>query len=82
MKAWDEQRKSTEALADLACSLAELDGTPPVAPADLDAISVRATELVADLVEPAKATALEKLGEGERSMVIATDWLRSRMLPE
>jgi hypothetical protein len=31
-----------------------------------EALSGRATELVADLVEPSKAEALEKLGEGRR----------------
>lgn len=35
--------------------------------------------LLADLVEPAKSTALEKLGLGERAMRIATDWLRAKM---
>jgi hypothetical protein len=36
---------------------------------------------VADLIEPAKATALENLGEGERAFGIATGWLRTRMEP-
>jgi hypothetical protein len=34
---------------------------------------------VADLVEPAKSAALEKLGEGQRALGIATGWLRARM---
>ena len=34
---------------------------------------------MADLVEPAKADALEKLGEGQRAFGIATGWLRSRI---
>ena len=34
---------------------------------------------MADLVEPAKATALEKLGEGERALGIATGWLLATM---
>ena len=79
MTAWDEQLRSTETLADLACRLAELDGMPPAEPADPDAVSARVTELVADLVEPAKTTALEKLGEGERAQSIATAWLRPKL---
>jgi hypothetical protein len=80
VKAWDEQLRNTETLADVACRLAELDGVPPAEPADPDAVSARVTELVADLVEPAKATALEKLGEGEQSLAIATAWLRPKFL--
>jgi hypothetical protein len=81
VKEWDEQRKSTETLAALACGLAELDGCPPVAPSDPDAVSNRATALVADLVEPAKVKALEKLGAGERALTIAAAWLRAKLEP-
>ena len=81
VKAWAAQLKSTEALADQAVRLAELDGVPPAEPADPDAISTRATELMADLVEPAKSTALEKLGESDRAWTIATGWLRSKLEP-
>lgn len=79
MRAWEEQLRGTELLADPATRLAELDGVPPADPADPDAASLRVTELVAALVEPAKSTALEKLGEGERAMAIATAWLRPKM---
>jgi hypothetical protein len=77
--AWDEQLKRTQALADMAVPLAELDGVPAALPADPEALSRRTTELVADLVEPAKADALEKLGEGDRALGIATDWLRTKL---
>jgi hypothetical protein len=33
------------------------------------------------LFEPAKSDALEKLGEGQRALGIATDWLRARIGP-
>jgi hypothetical protein len=36
---------------------------------------------VADLVEPAKSTALEKLGEGEHALAIASSWLRPKLEP-
>ena len=66
---------------DVACRLAELDGVPPAEPADPDATAARVTELVADFVEPAKATALEKLGEGQRAQTIAISWLRAKLAP-
>jgi hypothetical protein len=58
---------------------AELDGLPPAVPADPEALSRRPTELVADLVEPAKAEALEKLGESERAFGIANTWVRTKL---
>ena len=78
VEAWDEQLRSTEALADLAVRLAELDGVPPAEPADPDAASARVTELIADLIEPAKSTALEKLDEGRQALTIAIGWLRAK----
>jgi hypothetical protein len=77
--AWDEQVKSTEAIADIAVRLAELDGVPAALPPDPEAASRRTAELVADLVEPAKATALDKLGEGHRSFGIANAWVRTKL---
>ena len=81
MRAAEEQLKTTEGLADRAIRLAELDGVPVAERADPDAVSARATDLVADLVEPAKSTALEKLGESDRARTIATGWLRAKLEP-
>ena len=78
VKAWDEQVRSSTTLADVACRLAEIDGVPPAAPPDPNAASARVTELIADLVEPAKTTALEKLGDGEHAHNVAVGWLRSK----
>jgi hypothetical protein len=64
----------------MAVRLAEFDGVPAAVPGDPEALSRRTTELVADLVEPAKATALEKLGEGERALGIATGWVRTKLV--
>ena len=50
-------------------------------PAAAEALSQRMTELVADLVEPAKASALEKLGEGKQAFGIANAWLRNKFAP-
>ena len=78
-RAWTEQVRTTETLAGFAVRLAELDGVPSADPADPDAVPNRVNELVADLVEPARATALEKLGDGQRSFAIAAGWLRAKL---
>jgi hypothetical protein len=51
-------------------------------PPDPEALSRRTTELVADLVEPAKADALEKLGESRQALGIASDWVRTKLAPK
>ncbi len=79
MSAWQEQITRSETLADLAVRLAQMDGVPPAEPVDPDTVSARVTELTADLVEPAKVTALRELGEGERAHGIAIRWLRARL---
>ena len=78
-RAWHEQVKSTVEIADMAVRLAEFDGVPPAPAPDPEAASRRTTELVADLVEPAKAEALEKLGEGDRALGIANAWVRTKL---
>jgi hypothetical protein len=80
-EAWQSQCAGTEEIADLAVRLAELDGVPAALPEDPEALSRRTTELVPDLVEPAKAEALEKLGEGQRALGIANAWVRTKLAP-
>jgi hypothetical protein len=53
----------------------------PAAPTDPDAVAFRAAVLVSGLVEPARATALDKLDEGRQALTIATGWLRSKTQP-
>jgi hypothetical protein len=65
----------------MAMHAAELDGVEPAPPEDPDVLKVRAGELVADLVEPAKSEALDKLGEGRQALDIAADWVRAKMTP-
>jgi hypothetical protein len=79
-RAWGEQVRSTEIIADMAVRLAVLDGVPPSAPPDPEALSRRTAELVADLVEPAKSDALDKLGEGAPALDIAVRWLRPKLV--
>lgn len=77
--AFDDQVRRSQQLALMAADLAELDGVEPAKPDDPDALSSRAGQLVADLVEPAKADALEKLGEGRPAFDIATAWLHAKL---
>ena len=79
--AWNEQVVATRRLAAMALGLAERDGCQPPQESDRDEVSERASALVADLVEPAKSTALEKLGEGERALGVAQRWLRPKLDP-
>lgn len=76
--AWAERLHEAKVLAVMADRLAELDDLPPAASPDPDAVPTRAAVLVADLAEPARVTALEKLGEGEQAMRVATSWLRAK----
>jgi hypothetical protein len=77
--AWDEQVHSTEKIAAMTVRLAEIDGVPPSVPTDPEALASRTTELVADLVEPARSEALDKLGEGARALGIAAGWVRGKL---
>lgn len=77
--AFDKQLRASQELAIMAMRCAELDGVAPAKPADPEAINVRSSQLTADLVEPAKAEALEKLGEGERAFGIAAGWVRGKL---
>ena len=77
--AWTEQLKNSEAIGRLAVGLAEKDGLALPPPQDPDAMAVRVTQLIDDLVEPAKVIALEQLGEGRRAFGIATNWLRGKL---
>ena len=79
--AFEKQLRSSQEVAATAVRLAELDGLPPVAPPDPEAFPGRTAELIEDLVEPAKAEALDKLGEGRRAFDIAAGWVRAKMAP-
>ena len=76
---FDGQLRTSQEVAASAMRAAELDGVEPAPAEDQAASRARAAELVADLVEPAKAEALDKLGEGRRAFDIATGWVRARL---
>jgi hypothetical protein len=72
-------RNRTVATWNMTDRIAELDGLSPAVRTEPEAVSARAVALAADLVEPARVTALEKLDEGHQAHRIATDLLRSRL---
>ena len=76
--AFDKQLRVSQELAVMATRCSELDSVPPAEPDDPEAVNLRASQLVADLVGPAKAEALDKLSEGVRALGIATDWLQAK----
>jgi hypothetical protein len=76
--AWDAQLATTEAMADFTVRLAQAEGVPDVGLADAEVISSRTAQFLADLVQPAKSDALQKLGEGESAYGIANAWLRTK----
>jgi hypothetical protein len=59
--------------------MAQIDGTQAAAQPDPETLSERIAQLVEDLVEPAKSTALEKLGEGKSAFDVASSWLRPKL---
>jgi hypothetical protein len=65
--AFEKQLRASQELAVMATHLAELDGVERAEPDDPQAVGLRAGQLIANLVEPAKAEALDKLGKGRRS---------------
>jgi hypothetical protein len=79
--AFEEQLHQSQEIAAAAWRAAELDGVEPAAPDDSDTVKTRAGQLVADLVEPAKSEALDKLGEGRQALDIAAGWVRAKMVP-
>jgi hypothetical protein len=79
--AFEAQLRSSQEVAVTAVRAAELDGVEPAQPEDLDALKVRAGQLVADLVEPARSETLDKLGEGRQALDIAAGWVRSKFEP-
>jgi hypothetical protein len=46
---------------------------------DPDAVAARVAADAADLIEPAKVTALEQLDEGKHALEIAASWLRGKL---
>ncbi len=77
--AFEAQLRTSQEVAVMAVRAAELDAVEPAPPEDPDALKIRAGQLVADLVEPAKSEALDKLGEGRQAFDIAAGWVRAKL---
>lgn len=80
LEAWAAQVHESERLGVMAERLAELDGLGPCELDEEAVLEARVPMLLSDLVEPAKATTFEKLGDGPRAIGIATAWLRASAL--
>ncbi len=79
-RTWTEQRSRSETMAVMAMRIAELDGAPGAPPDDQAVFDARVSELVSDLVEPARSTAYDELGDGRRALTVAVRWLRPKLL--
>jgi hypothetical protein len=44
-------------------------------------LAARTSQRLADLMEPARSSALDKLGADERAIGIALTWLRPKLVP-
>jgi len=76
--AFNERLASAEHAMALAVRLAEIEQHDWGAVGDPAVVTERSSQLVEDLVQPARSTALEKLGDGRRALGIATGWLRGK----
>jgi len=77
--AFEGQLQDSQEVAAMAVRAAGLAGVEEEQPDDPGAVSVRAGQLVADLIEPAKSDTLEKLGEGRQAFDIAAGWVRGKL---
>jgi hypothetical protein len=78
LRDWAERLQLAKESAVMADRVAELDGLDPAPSTAPGALHARAAQLAADLIEPSRASALDKLDEGRRGLEIATAWLRSK----
>jgi hypothetical protein len=60
----------------------ELDGAEPAPPDDLMAFEDRVAALVTDLIEPARSSAYDEVGDGRRALAVAVQWLRPKLLAD
>ena len=79
--AFEAQLRTSQEVAAMAWHAAELDGVEPAPPEDPDALTLRAGQLVADLVEAAKSETLDKCGEGRQAFEVAASWVRGKLTP-
>lgn len=74
-----EQLQQSQRLGAIAIGLTDKeDVAPPMPPAEKIA-AARVERQIADVVEPARAEALEDLGQGRRAFGIAASWVRGKL---
>ncbi len=78
---WAEQLLETQRLGAMAIGLTDKEDAAPPTPPDSEVAAARLERLIADLVEPARAEALEDVGHGRRAFGIAASWVRGKLEP-
>jgi hypothetical protein len=76
---WAERLRSIQRLGAMTIGLTDRGKVAPPVPPDPEVTAARVEQLIADLVEPARAEALENLGQGRRAFGIATSWVRGKL---
>ncbi len=76
---WADRLLETQHLGAMAIGLTEKEAVALPCPPDPEVAAAPVERLVADLVEPARAEALEDLGQGRRAFGIATSWVRGKL---
>jgi hypothetical protein len=76
---WAERLGSSQRLGAMAIGLTDKEDVAPPTPPDPEVAEARVERLIADLVEPARAEALEDLGQGRRAFGIAASWVRGKL---
>jgi hypothetical protein len=77
---WAERLELSQRIGILALVLAEKEGAEPPTEPDTAASAAKVAQLSADLVEPARAEALEDVGEGRRAFGVASSWVPGKLI--
>jgi hypothetical protein len=73
------QTRRTQENAAMLDACAQDEGVAGLTPPTPDDVAALEAQRLADLIEPARSAALDKLGEDERAIAIAAAWLRPRL---
>jgi hypothetical protein len=76
---WAQRLSASQRLGAMAIGLTDTEGVAPPVPLDPEVTAARVAQLSADLVEPARAEALEDLGQGRRAFGVASNWVRGKL---
>ena len=76
---WTERLLETQRLGAMAIGPTDKEDAAPPTPPHSEVAATRVEQLIADLVEPARAEALEDLGQERRAFGIAASWVRGKL---